>query len=454
MGTVAREVPGAVPVLGHLYPMRTRPLATLTAALRACGDVGSMRFPGHFGHLLMHPDHVRAVLVDHAKDVSKDTPGFDALRLLLGNGLVTSEGSFWLRQRRIAQPAFHKARIFGLGARMVELTERTSEEWSRAAREGATVDVARSMMRLTLRIISDTMLALDVDRDADDVGRAIELLLHELNERIVRPFLPPLHWPTPRNKRFNAARETVHRVISRAIRDKRARPESPGGDFLRMLIDAKDEETGESMDDQQLQDEVATIFAAGHETTANLLAWTWSWLARAPHARRTLQRELDEVLGDRPVTAEDYPRLPYTRMVLSESMRLSPPVWLVSRRVERAIDLGRGLVLPPRSLAFLSPYATHRHPAFWADPEGFDPERFGDERKESRPTYAYFPFGGGPRKCIGEVFALVEATLILATLARRFDLELPAGKIPEPEPVITLRPRGGLPMRVKPRGRS
>jgi cytochrome P450 len=455
MPTIARAVPGAVPVLGHLYAMRTRPLATLTAALRTCGDVGTMWFPGHSGHLLMHPDHVRAVLVDHAKDVSKDTPGFDALRLLLGNGLVTSDGSFWLRQRRIAQPAFHKSRIFALGTRMVALTERTSEEWSRAAREGSTVDVARSMMRLTLRIISDTMLALDVDRDADDVGRAIELLLHELNERIVRPFLPPLDWPTPRNKRFNAARDAVQRVIARAIRDKRANPDAPGGDFLRLLIEARDEETGESMDDQQLQDEVGTIFAAGHETTANLLAWTWAWLARAPEVRRTLQRELDEVLGDRPATAEDYAKLPYTRMVLSESMRLSPPAWLVSRRIERAIDLGDGLVLPPRSLAFLSPYATHRHPDFWSDPEGFDPERFREDRRtEGRPTFAYFPFGGGPRKCIGEVFALVEATLILATLARRFDLELPVGMLPEPEPVITLRPRGGLPMRVKPRAGS
>jgi cytochrome P450 len=448
------QVPGAVPILENLYAMRTAPLDTLSRAMRECGDVASMKFPGHQGHLLLHPDHVRAILVDHAKHVSKDTPGFDALRLLLGNGLVTSDGAFWLRQRRIAQPAFHRAKIFALGTRMVELSHRTADEWERASQFDRPVDVAQSMMHLTLRVVSDTMLALDIDRDAAAVGEAITFLLHELNERIVRPFLPPITWPTPRNKRFNAARDRVKQVIAKAIQDKRARPDSPGGDFLRMLIEARDEETGESMNDQQLLDEVATVFAAGHETTANLLAWTWSWLARVPHVRRRLQAELDEVLGDRDATADDYPKLPYTRMVLSEALRISPPVWLVSRRVEQDIDLGDGLVLPKRSLAFLSPYITQRHPRYWSDPEGFDPERFSDAASgPERPTFAYFPFGGGPRKCIGEVFALVEATLVLATLARRFDLELPVGQVPVPEPVITLRPRGGLPMLVKKRQR-
>jgi cytochrome P450 len=446
-----RRLPGSVPILKNLYAMRTQPLATLSMALRECGDVAYVEFPGHVGHMLFHPDHVRAVLVDHAKHVSKDTPGFAALKLLLGNGLVTSDGAFWLRQRRIAQPAFHRARIFALGARMVELTERTVDAWTVAARRGEAIDVAESMMHLTLRIVSDTMLALDIDQHAAEVGRAITFLLHELNQRVVRPFLPPLSWPTPQNRRFNEARDRVRAVISKAIRDKRERPESPGGDFLRMLIEARDEETGQSMDDQQLLDEVATIFAAGHETTANLLAWTWAWLARFPSARRALQRELDEVLGDRTVTAEDYARLPYTRMVLSESLRLCPPAWFISRRVEQRIDLGDGLLLPERSLVFLSPYITHRHPRYWSDPEGFDPERFSDERSEGRPTFAYFPFGGGPRKCIGDTFALVEATLILATLARRFDPELPVGAVPVPEPVITLRPRGGLPMFIRAR---
>ncbi len=429
--------------------MRTAPLATLALGLRECGDVARVAFPGHEGHILFHPEHVRALLVDHSRDVSKATPGFDALRLLLGNGLLTSEGDFWLRQRRIAQPAFHRTRIWALGARMVELTEPTAREWDESTRYKGTVDVARSMMHLTLRVVSDTMLGLDIDREAAHVGEAITFLLHELNERIVRPFLPPLSWPLPRNKRFTEARETVRSVIARAIRDKRANPTAPGGDFLRMLIEARDEESGEAMDDQQLLDEVATIFAAGHETTANLLAWTWAYLARAPVVRRALQRELDDVLGARAVTAEDYPKLPYTRMVLAEVLRLCPPAWFISRRVERTIELGRGITLPARSLAFVAPYITHRHPDFWDDPEGFDPERFSDERSKDRPTFAYFPFGGGPRKCIGDTFALVEATLVLATLARKFDLELPVGANPVPEPVITLRPRGGLHMLVK-----
>lgn len=450
----APQLPGSVPILKNLYAMRTQPLATLSRGLRECGDVAYVEFPGHAGHMLFHPDHVRAILVDNAKRISKSTPGFAALRLLLGNGLVTSDGAFWLRQRRIAQPAFHRAKIYALGARMVELTERTADEWRRAAESNSTIDVADSMMHLTLRIVSDTMLALDIDKDAAEVGRSITFLLHELNERIVRPFLPPLSWPTPRNQRFNAARDHLQAIIAKAIRDKRANPDSKGGDFLRMLIDARDEETGEAMDDKQLLDEVGTIFAAGHETTANLLAWAWAWLARFPAARRALQRELDEVLGDRAATADDYPKLPYTRMVLSETLRLCPPAWFISRRVEQSIDLGEGLVLPEKSLVFVSPYVTHRHPRYWPDPEGFDPERFTEARSEGRPTFAYFPFGGGPRKCIGDTFALVEATLILATLARRFEPSLPVGAVPVPEPVITLRPRGGLPMVMRQRASS
>ena len=217
-----------------------------------------------------------------------------------------------------------------------------------------------------------------------------------------------------------------------------------------MLIEARDEESGEAMTDQQLRDEVVTIFAAGHETTANLLAWTWSWLSRVPDVRRRMRAELDAVLGDRDATADDYAKLPYTRAVLAESLRLTPVVWFISRRVLADIPLGE-YTLPAGSLAFVSPYATHRHPSFWENPEGFDPERFLEGASNGRPTLAYFPFGAGPRKCIGDTFALVEATLVLATLARRFELELPPGMVPEPEPVITLRPKGGLPMRVRAR---
>ncbi len=446
------DVPGRVPLFGNLIAMRTAPLDTLTRILRECGDIARATVPGHVGHFLFHPDHVRTVLVDNAKSVSKDTPGFDALRLHLGNGLVTSDGAFWRRQRRIAQPAFHRAKIFALGERMVQLAEATADEWSLAARSGRPVDVAESMMRLTLRIVADTMFGSDVERDTADVGRAMTHLLHDLNERIVRPWLPPPSWPTLRNKRFHESRAVVARVVEAAIAARRRDPSKPGGDFLRMLIEARDEETGEAMTDQQLRDEVVTIFGAGHETTANLLAWTWSWLSRAPQVRRALHAELDAVLGDRPATSEDYARLPYTRMVLSESLRISPPVWFISRRVVEPIDLG-GHTLERGTLAFLSPYVTQRHPAFWENPEGFDPERFSEAASAQRTSHAYFPFGAGPRKCIGEIFALVEATLILATLARRFSPELLPGKVPIAEPVITLRPRGGLPMHLRPRER-
>lgn len=441
-------MPGAVPLLGHLYTMRRDPLAALTRALREVGDTVSVRFPKVEGYLFFHPDAVRTLLVENARRVSKDTPGFAALRLLLGNGLVTSDGDFWLRQRRIAQPAFHRARLLALGDRMVQLAEGTAREWESAARAGRSVDVADSMMRLTLRIIADTMLGLDVEKDAADVGRSVGTMLHDLNDRIVRPWLPPTHWPTPRNKRFNEARDRILGVIDVAIAQKRAAPGAPGGDLLRMLLEARDEETGEGMTDLQLRDEVVTIFAAGHETTANLLAWTFSWLSRMPQVRRTLGEELDRVLGDRPVTAEDAARLPYTRMVLQEALRLSPPVWLLSRRVTEPFRVG-DVELRPGELAFLSPYTTHRHPAFWPDPEGFDPLRFAEGADAGRPTLAFVPFGAGPRKCIGDAFAMLEATLLLATLARRFEPALLPGAVPQPEPVITLRPRGGLPMQMR-----
>jgi cytochrome P450 len=446
-------MPGSVPLLGSLYTMRTDPLGSLTRTLRECGDRASVVFPGQKGFMFFHPDDVKALIVDNAKNVSKDTPGFAALKLLLGNGLVTSDGAFWLRQRRIAQPAFHRQKIYALGKRMVEYTERTAHEWSEAARMGRVVDVAESMMRLTLRIVGDTMLGADVDKEAADVGRNITLLLHELNQRIVRPWLPPLRIPTPANRRFVRAGESILTVIERAIADKRANPDSPGGDFLRMLIEARDEDTGEAMTDQQLRDEVGTIFAAGHETTANLLAWAFHWLSRVPDVRRKLVHELDTVLGDREVTAEDYPKLPYLRMVISETLRISPPVWIFSRRTTAPIELP-GLTVPQGHLVFLSPYTTHRHPGFWENPEGFDPERFREGTHKDRPTLAYYPFGAGPRKCIGDTFALVEATLVLATLVRRFELELLPGSLPTPEPVITLRPQGGLRMRVRARVRT
>ncbi len=446
-------MPGAVPIIGNLYAMRTDPLGTLARTLRECGDRATVKFPKQFGYMLFHPEDVRMVLVDNAKHVSKDTPGFAALRLLLGNGLVTSDGAFWLRQRRIAQPAFHRQKIYALGARMVALTERTATEWREAARLGRVVDVAQSMMHLTLRIVGDTMLGADVDKDAADVGKAITMLLHALNRRIVRPWLPPLSVPTPGNRQFVAAGESVLRVIEKAIAQKRENPDSPGGDFLRMLIEARDEETGEGMTDQQLRDEVGTIFAAGHETTANLLAWAFSWLSRAPHVRRKVVDELNAVLGDRPVTAEDYPKLPYMRMVISEVLRLSPPVWFLSRRAEADIDMGK-FTIEKGKLIFLSPYTTHRHPEFWENPEGFDPERFAEGASKERPTLAYYPFGAGPRKCIGDTFALVEATLVLATLLREFEPELLPGMVPVAEPVITLRPRDGLPMKIRARRSS
>ncbi|MFO0605615.1 MAG: cytochrome P450 [Polyangiales bacterium] len=449
--STAPLAPRHLPVVGHLPAFRRDPLGLLVEAMLTRGDVARLDLPGHAAHLFFHPDHVRALLVDDAKCFSKNTPAMGALRLLMGNGLVTSEGSFWLRQRRIAQPAFHRNNIHALCGQMVALTARTAGEWSEAARDGRDVDVGAAMTRLTLRIVGAAMLGCDVEGEAADVARAIDHLQGDLNARILAPWSPPVTWPTARSRAFHEARDVVWRVVERAIARRRADPDAPGGAFLRMLMDARDAETGEAMDDRQLRDEVVTVAIAGYETTANVLAWAWVWLARFPAARRRLAAELDAVLGDRDPTGEDHARLPYARAVVAETLRLAPSVWIVARRVERETVVG-GQRLRAGELAFVSPYATHRHPTYWPDPEGFDPERFLDGAKDDRPTLAYFPFGAGPRKCIGETFALVEATMLLATLARRFELALRPGAEPAHEPAVTLRLKRPVLMRVRPRG--
>ena len=297
------------------------------------------------------------------------------------------------------------------------------------------------MMRLTLRIVGETLLGYDPSRDADEVGDALAHLLAIVNERTTRViFFARPRLPTPENLRLRRAVGTLDEIVLRIIAERR---KSRGGDLLSMLMEARDAETGEAMDDRQLRDEAMTIFLAGHETTANALAWTWLLLSRYPAARRELRAELSEVLGGRSPTADDLPRLRFTRMLLEESMRLYPPAWIIARSAGGADEIG-GYEIPAGSIVFVSPYIVHRHPRFWEDPEGFDPHRFEKEP----PRGAYFPFGGGPRACIGNGFAMMEAQLVLATVAQRVTFELVPGHPVELEPSITLRPRHGLAMQL------
>jgi cytochrome P450 len=330
---------------------------------------------------------------------------------------------------------------------MSALAAEHAERWSGLVAQGKPVDVLAEMMTLTLRVVSRALLSAEVGGEAGRVGTALGHALGWANDQLTSPWsVVPRTVPIPRNRRIKAAIGALDEVVLGIIRERRAGTADPA-DLLSLLMAARDEETGEGMNDTQLRDEVMTIFLAGHETTANLLAWTFSLLSRFPSAGRALRGELASVLGGRPATFADLPKLAQTRRVLDEALRLYPPAWSFGRLAEEADELG-GFHIPKGSLVILNPYITHRLPEHWPDPEGFDPDRFEPARFDALPRFAYLPFGGGPRQCIGNSFALMEGVILLATLAQKFRPELLPGHAVELDPGITLRPKGGLPMRL------
>jgi cytochrome P450 len=323
------------------------------------------------------------------------------------------------------------------------------ERWRPSVAQGRPLDVATEFMHLTLEVATEALFSTSVGRDVDAIGRAITTLLNEVTFRFTFPFYPPLRVPTPRNRRFLAARATLDGVIYGIIAERRRRP-GKHDDLLALLMEARDEETGEAMSDRQLRDEVITLFVAGHETTANALTWASYLLCTHVAVLRKLRAEVDETLQGRIPTAADLPNLPYTRMVIDETLRLYPPVWITNRRAI-VDDTICGYRIPADAIVSISPYVMHRDPTLWENPEGFDPERFAPERSAGRPHYAYFPFGGGPRQCIGKGFALMEATLVLALLAQHYELHLVPGGRVETVAMATLRPRYGMWMTAHPR---
>ena len=429
---------GAVPGLTFLSFTRD-PLGFLSGAAREYGDV--VHFAGgtqHF-YLLNHPDHVRDVLVTHNASFMKGR-GLQRAKRLLGEGLLTSEPPLHRRQRRLAQPAFHKQRVNAYASLMVDYALRLERErWE----DGRTFDAAQEMMHLTLAVVGKTLFGTETEAEADEVREALSASIVSF-ARFMMPFAEFLsRLPLPANRRFKESRARLDCIIYRIIEERRASGEDRG-DLLSMLLKAQDEEgDGTGMSDEQLRDEAMTIFLAGHETTANALAWTWYLLSQNPEAEARLHAELEEVLSGRPPTAEDLPRLRYTEMVLAEAMRLYPPAWILGRRALEAYEVG-GYNIPRGSLVILSPYVMHRDPRFYPEPERFDPERWTPEARAARPQFSYFPFGGGPRRCIGEGFAWMEMVLVVATLAQRWRLRLAPGQRIEPQTGVTLRPRRGV----------
>ena len=401
--------------------------------------VGTIRF-----YLVAQPEWVRDILVTRHRLFIKSR-ALQRARVLLGEGLLTSEGDFHLRQRRLAQPAFHRERVAALAGEIAAISARTAEGW----RAGETVDAGREMNRMTLAIAGRTLFGAAVEDEADEIGRALTDALG-LFTRLSNPLAPLLdRLPVPATRRFHRARERLDATILRMI-DERRRSGEDREDLLGLLLAARDEEgDGGGMTDAQLRDETLTIFLAGHETTANALAWAWHLLGQNPEAEARFHAEVDGVLGGRLPGAADAAALPYTRGVFAETMRLFPPAYLIGREPREDFALG-GFRIRRRSVVLVSPWLTHRDPRFWDAPLEFRPERWTPEAEAALPRFAYFPFGGGPRKCIGEGFAWMEGILALAMLAQRWRLRPVPGAMPRPDPLITLRAHG-LRMRLEPR---
>lgn len=412
------------------------------------GDLVSLRMGPYVMYVVSDPDYIKELLVTQARKVVKGR-GLERAKRLFGEGLLTSEGEHHLRQRRLSQPAFARQRLVTYGSAMAEFSER----YVATLRDGEIRNLDRDLMRLTLAIAGKTLFDSDIERDAAAVGQALDGFMSSF-QFLMLPYVEYLEkLPVAPARRLRESIATMDRIIYQMIAERR-RSGRDHGDLLSMLMAAQDEQgDGGSMTDQQLRDECVTLMLAGHETTSNGLTWTLYLLSQYPQVEARLHAELDAVLGDRPPTPADLPRLGYAEKVFAEALRLFPPAWVVARRVIEPLQLGEH-TLPVSSLAVVSPFVVHHDARHYPSPERFDPERFSPEVKATRHRFAYFPFSSGPRNCIGEGFAWAEGVLVLAALARRFRFELAPHQKVEPEPLITLRPRYGMRMRVRARGAS
>jgi Cytochrome P450 len=424
-----------------LFHFRKSPLAFLERMAREFGDVSYMKLNRENIFLVNHPDFIRDVLVTNHRNFTKGR-AFARTRMLLGEGLLTSEGDFHRRQRRMMQPAFHTQRIATFAAAMTKQAERMRRRWH----DGARLEIVHEMMRLTLAVVADTLFGADLESEASEVGTALSATMESLSAMMLLPFVGVLEkLPLPAVRRMKACRSKLDKIVYRLINERRASGKQHG-DLLSMLLLAQDEEnTDVRMTNEQVRDEAMTIVLAGQLTTANALSWTWYLLSKHQEVENRLHEEVDRVLDGRLPALADIQALSYAEKVIRESLRLYPPAWMTARRALENYQVG-GYVAPARSIVMMSQYVMHRDARYFAEPLLFDPERWTPEFKAVLPKYAYFPFGGGPRGCIGEGFAWMEMILIVATLAQQWKLRLGPGHPVVPQPLITLRPKHGLHM--------
>lgn len=412
---------------------------------RDYGDVVRSRFLYVYAYFLYNPRDIETLLTTNARSYRKAgslrSPFFHRL---VGNGLVTSEGDFWRRQRRLAQPAFHRQRISSYGDIMVQYAQRAMIAW----KPGEPRDLARDMTRLTLEIVVKTLFNSDVSNDADHIGRILSSLVKPFASQATLKWILDNRLPTPGHRRYFNAVSEIDRIVFRMIAERRASGYDEG-DLLSMLLQAQDDD-GSQMSDAQLRDEVMTLFLAGHETTALALSWSWYLLAAHPEAERKFHAELDRVLSGRAPNVSDLPNLKYTEMIAKEAMRLYPPAYAVGREAIEETEIG-GYRVPKGTQLFAFQWVTHRDQRYFNNPDNFEPERWLGETSERLPKYAYFPFGGGPRQCIGNYFAMMEIVLLLATIGQRFRFSLVPGRAYEVWPSMSLRPKNGIPVVVSER---
>jgi cytochrome P450 len=437
-------------LLGSILAFKRDIIQAMTAGQREYGDPVRYRLGPVTVYGVSHPDLAEQVFMDGQNVYGKLGPN-NPLRLVLGDGLLTSsDHESWFRHRRMMQPTFHRKRMATLFDKMVACSIALLERWATTYQAGDRLDVHQEMMRVTLDIVSQTMFSTNIMNDLETIGpEAVNVTIDYAFQRLQNPFSLPASWPTPRNRRFARVMRALDALLYRIINERRTSGQ-PHDDLLDMLLSAQDEATGEVMNDKELRDEVITILAAGHETTAITLTWTWYLLSQHPEIARRVQEEVDAVLEGRVPTAADLARVPYTLQVFEESMRLYPSAPIIPRLTSKGATLG-GYDLPAGSRVLVNLFNLHRHPDFWPDPEAFDPERFAPEKRKQQHRFAYLPFGAGPHLCIGKSFALLEAHLLLILIAQRYDLRHVPGHVVQNHATITLRPRYGMLMTIHPR---
>jgi cytochrome P450 len=451
VSTAAPPRPRANPVLGSALDLRRSQIRTYERVMREQGDVARLVVgpPGLRFHLycVFHPDGVKAVLTGSRDGYSKGNRFYRQIAESFGSGLLTSEGDLWQRQRRLIQPLFTRKQIAAYSDLMAEEATAVAQRWEARADNGG-VDVNAEMVRLTLRVVGRAIFGDDVEKAGDVLDSSFPVLNRHTFRRAMSPVASPASWPTPDNRRAARARRALYGIVDELIA-RRQQTGADGDDLLSRLLQARDADSGEAMDLQQVRDEALIFLLAGHETTSTALTFTLHLLGLHQAEQRLVHDEIDVVLGGRVPSADDVPALPRIAMAIKESMRLYPPAYALGRLAETRQEIG-GYAIPAGSFVAVSQFATHRHPRFWEDPEAFDPSRFTPERESSRHPYAYFPFGGGPRGCIGSHFAMLEATIAVAVLLQRFRVESRLQDVPLDTEGITLRPDGPVPIRLTP----